>query len=71
MTAPSLNDLDRILSNLRKEAKGLRMKRSDIACAISSEVNIIVSGDKHLLDISGINGIAIMKPADFVKKYLG
>lgn len=41
-----------------------------IACAIASEVKIIVSGDKHLLNISGIYGIEIMRPSDFVKKYL-
>jgi len=41
-----------------------------IACAIASEVKIIVPGDKHLLNLSGINGIAIIKPSDFVKKYL-
>jgi putative PIN family toxin of toxin-antitoxin system len=41
-----------------------------IACAIASEVKIIVSGDKHLLNISGIYGIEILRPSDFVKKYL-
>lgn len=41
-----------------------------IACAIASGVKIIISGDKHLLNLSGINGITIIKPSDFVKKYL-
>ncbi len=35
VTTPSFNDLDRILSTLRKEAKGLRMKKSDIDKAVA------------------------------------
>jgi predicted nucleic acid-binding protein len=37
-----------------------------IACAISGKVKIIVSGDKHLLKLSGFNGIVIIKPKEFV-----
>jgi putative PIN family toxin of toxin-antitoxin system len=39
-----------------------------IACAISGKVNIIVSGDKHLLKLSGYEGILIVKPKEFVDK---
>ncbi len=41
-----------------------------LACAIASGNNIIVSGDKHLLEISGFQGIEILKPHEFIKKYL-
>jgi len=41
-----------------------------IACAIVSKTKIIVSGDKHLLDVSGYRDIEIIKPKRFVEKYL-
>ena len=41
-----------------------------IACAIASGAKIIVSGDKHLLDISGYQGIEVYKPRVFVDAYL-
>ncbi|HEX4044724.1 MAG TPA: putative toxin-antitoxin system toxin component, PIN family [Gammaproteobacteria bacterium] len=41
-----------------------------VACAISSRVKIIISGDKDLLDISGYQGISVIKPAAFVKQHL-
>jgi putative PIN family toxin of toxin-antitoxin system len=41
-----------------------------IACALSAHCKIIISGDKHLLDISGYEGIQVLKPATFVKNYL-
>jgi len=37
-----------------------------IACAIAAKVKAIVSGDKHLLDISGYNNIVVLKPRKFV-----
>ena len=40
------------------------------ACAISGEVNIIISGDKHLLKISGYQGIKVVRPRQFVEEYL-
>lgn len=36
-----------------------------IACALSGQVELIVSGDKHLLKLSGYKGIRIMKPREF------
>ena len=42
-----------------------------LACAIASEVTLIVSGDKHLLRISGFRGIQVLKPRTFVDTYLG
>jgi len=41
-----------------------------LACALASNVNIIVSGDKHLLRISGYQNIEILKPKVFVNMYL-
>jgi len=41
-----------------------------IACAITSDVKVIVSGDKHLLDVSGYNGIEVLSPRRFAEKYL-
>ena len=41
-----------------------------IACAIASKTKIIVSGDKHLLDVSGYRGIEVLTPRQFFEKYL-
>lgn len=41
-----------------------------IACAIASKTKIIISGDKHLLDVSGYRGIQVLKPRQFVNKFL-
>ena len=41
-----------------------------IECAIASGTKIIVSGDKHLLKITGYQGIAVLKPREFVNRYL-
>ena len=41
-----------------------------ITCAIASGVKIIISGDKHLLDVNGYHGIEIIAPSDFIQEYL-
>ena len=41
-----------------------------IACALSANCRLIVSGDKHLLDVSGYQDIEVLKPAQFVNAYL-
>lgn len=41
-----------------------------LACAIASGSKIIVSGDKHLVKVSGFHGIEILKPHEFIKRYL-
>jgi uncharacterized protein len=41
-----------------------------LACAMTSGCNIIVSGDKHLLRVSGYQKIQVLKPRDFVEEYL-
>ena len=40
------------------------------ACALASGSNIIISGDKHLLKVSGYQGIEVLKPREFLNKYL-
>jgi len=42
-----------------------------IACALASGSGVIISGDKHLLKVSGYQGIEILKPREFVDRYLG
>lgn len=41
-----------------------------ISCALSSNSKIIVTGDKHLLKLTGYKGIEIITPKAFVRKYL-
>ena len=41
-----------------------------IACALSGYVELIVSGDKHLLKLSGYKGIRIMRPQKFYVEFL-
>ncbi|MFZ1042389.1 MAG: putative toxin-antitoxin system toxin component, PIN family [Anaerolineales bacterium] len=41
-----------------------------LACALASGSKIIISGDKHLLKVSGFQGIQVFKPSDFVDRYL-
>jgi predicted nucleic acid-binding protein len=41
-----------------------------IACALASNAKIICSGDRHLLDVNGYQGIEIIKPRAFTEKYL-
>lgn len=41
-----------------------------IACALASKAKVIISGDKHLLDMEGFQDLEIVRPSAFVKKYL-
>jgi putative PIN family toxin of toxin-antitoxin system len=41
-----------------------------ISCALASRSNVIVSGDKHLLKVSGYQGIEVLKPRQFTDRYL-
>ena len=40
------------------------------ACAITSDSRVIISGDKHLLKVSGYHGIKVLKARAFVENYL-
>ena len=42
-----------------------------LACALSGKVRLIVSGDRHLLKVSGYRGIEIVNPRGFVDEHLG
>ena len=41
-----------------------------IALAVASSTHIIVSGDKHLLQVSGHHGVRVLKPRQFVDEHL-
>ena len=41
-----------------------------IAAALASKTKLIVSGDKHLLNVNGYAGIDVIKPGDFLRTYL-
>ena len=41
-----------------------------LACALASKSKGIVSGDKHLLNLSGFRGIKVLRPREFVDTYL-
>jgi putative PIN family toxin of toxin-antitoxin system len=40
------------------------------ACALASGCKVMVTGDKHLLKVSGYQGIEVLKPRAFVDAYL-
>jgi uncharacterized protein len=42
-----------------------------LACALAAKCKLIISGDKHLLKMSGFEGIKVLKPREFVNVYLG
>jgi len=41
-----------------------------LACAVASRAPVIVSGDKHLLRVSGWGGIRVLTPRQFVERFL-
>ena len=41
-----------------------------LACAAAAGVAVVVSGDRHLLAVSGWRGIEILRPRAFVEQYL-
>ena len=41
-----------------------------LACAVASGACTIVSGDKHLLSVSGYRGIEVLRPRAFLERYL-
>jgi putative PIN family toxin of toxin-antitoxin system len=42
-----------------------------LACALATRTKIIVSGDRHLLKVSGYRGIDVIRPRRFLDDYLG
>ena len=41
-----------------------------LACALASGSALVVSGDRHLLKVSGYQNIEVLRPRDFLEKYL-
>jgi len=41
-----------------------------LECAVAGNCKTIISGDKHLLKLSGYEGITVLSPRNFVDKYL-
>jgi len=41
-----------------------------ISCALASRTKVIVSGDKHLLRLSGYGGIEVLTPRLFIETYM-
>lgn len=39
-----------------------------VAVAIESEADVVVTGDKDLLDINGFRGVSILRPAEFLAR---
>jgi len=42
-----------------------------LACALASNSEVIISGNKHLLKVSGYCGINILRPRKFLDDFLG
>ena len=41
-----------------------------LACAVAAGVTVIVSGDKHLVDESGWQGVRVLRPREFAEEFL-
>jgi uncharacterized protein len=41
-----------------------------IACAIASNADVIISGDKHLLRVDGFKGLRVVRPSEFMDHWL-
>jgi predicted nucleic acid-binding protein len=41
-----------------------------LACALASGCDLIVSGDRHLLKVSGVQKNEVLKPRDFLAIFL-
>ena len=75
-------DIDRILELIAIHSKSVIPNNIDpnicldasdikfIESALTSNTKVIISGDKHLLDLNGYNDIEVLRPAEFVSKYL-
>ncbi len=41
-----------------------------LACALAARTRLLVSGDRHLLAVSGWAGIQVLRPKAFVGQFL-
>jgi putative PIN family toxin of toxin-antitoxin system len=42
-----------------------------IHCALAAGAPYIISGDRHLLDVSGHGGVQVIRPREFVEEHTG
>ena len=75
-------DFERLLNLLVAQAVFLQAPQLDrplcrdpgddkfIACAIAGKADVIVSGDRDMLAVSGQLGIRVLRPREFVTRYL-
>lgn len=75
-------DLNPILELITTKAELVEAERLDedvcddpdddkfFACAITGGADLIISGDKHLLKMSGYQGIKVVRPRQFIDDYL-
>jgi len=75
-------DLNPILELVTTKAELIEAERLDetvcddpdddkfFACAIAGGADLIISGDKHLLKMSGYQGIKVVRPRQFFDNYL-
>lgn len=75
-------DLNPILTFVIKHAKVYRPARLKepicedpdddkfLECVLASGSKIVISGDKHLLKVSGYEGIKVLKPREFADRFL-
>lgn len=42
-----------------------------LVCALLGRASVVVSGDRHLLEVNGVAGIAVVRPRDFAETFLG
>ncbi|MBI3913692.1 MAG: putative toxin-antitoxin system toxin component, PIN family [Chloroflexi bacterium] len=40
-----------------------------VACAVEGDADYIVSGDRHLLELKNVEGISILTPAEFARRF--
>jgi putative PIN family toxin of toxin-antitoxin system len=76
---PDLNPILELVASKTELVKAARLSEAVcddpdddkfFACAIGGKAEIIVSGDKHLLKMSGYKGIKVVRPRQFVDEYL-
>ena len=56
----------------RKVVKAIENDPDDnriLECALESKANLIISGDRHLLDLKQYRNIKIITPSDFLKEF--
>lgn len=41
-----------------------------LACALAAGADVVVSGDRELVDVTGWRGIEVLRPRAFVERYL-